>query len=86
VDTPNGEMKLKTIHLTVIIRKENPMYVSWCPELDIGSQGKTIEKAIANVKEAIELYLEDEDVFIPPELYEEPCAESPILTCLNIEA
>lgn len=40
-------------------------YVSWCPELDIASQGETIEEAIENLKEAIELYLEDEDAQIP---------------------
>ena len=33
-----------------------------CPELDIASQGETIEDALNNLKEAIELYLEDEDV------------------------
>ena len=33
-----------------------------CPELDIASQGETIEEALNNLKEAIELYLENEDV------------------------
>ena len=33
-----------------------------CPELDIASQGQSIEEALMNLKEAIELYLEDEDV------------------------
>lgn len=33
-----------------------------CPELDIASQGESIEEALFNLKEAIELYLEDEDV------------------------
>ena len=51
--------------LSAVIHKERNMYVSWCPELDIASQGKTIEKAIANLKEAVDLYLEDEDAKLP---------------------
>ncbi len=47
--------------LTAVINKENNLYTAWCPELDIASQGKSIEEAIENLKEAIELYLEDED-------------------------
>jgi len=85
-DTLNGEIKLRILHLTVIVRKENPMYVSWCPEIDIASQGKTIDKAILNLREAIELYLEDKDAYIPEELLKEPSAESPILTCLDIKS
>lgn len=34
------------------------MYVALCPELDIASQGKTVEKARNNLKEAIELFFE----------------------------
>jgi predicted RNase H-like HicB family nuclease len=52
-------------NLSAVIRKEKSMYVSWCPELDIASQGKSIEEAIANLKEAVELYLEDEDAKLP---------------------
>ena len=47
--------------LSAIINKEGDWYVSWCPELDIASQGKTVEEAVSNLKEAVELYLEDED-------------------------
>jgi predicted RNase H-like HicB family nuclease len=43
---------------TVIIEKEDNGYVSLCPELDIASQGDTIEEARDNLKEAIELFLE----------------------------
>ena len=45
-----------------IITKEEKLFVANCPELDITSQGETIELALSNLKEAIELYLEDEDV------------------------
>ncbi|PMB74581.1 type II toxin-antitoxin system HicB family antitoxin [Candidatus Bathyarchaeota archaeon] len=50
-----------------VVWKEGDMYVSWCPDLDIASQGKTVEEALNNLKEAIELYLEDEDAQIPSE-------------------
>jgi len=33
--------------------------------LDVASQGKSVEEALSNLKEAIELYLEDEDAIIP---------------------
>lgn len=44
--------------LTVIVRKGEKQYVALCPELDVVSQGHTIEQAIINLKEAIELHIE----------------------------
>jgi predicted RNase H-like HicB family nuclease len=44
---------------TGIITKEERWYVAHCIELGVVSQGKTIEEAQANLKEAVELYLED---------------------------
>ena len=44
--------------LTAIIEREGDGYVSLCPELDIASQGDTIEKARNNLREAIELFFE----------------------------
>jgi len=43
---------------TGLIRKEEKWFVGHCIELDVVSQGKTIEEAQANLKEAVELYLE----------------------------
>ena len=43
---------------TAIIEREEDMYVSLCPELDIASQGKTVEEARLKLKEAIELFFE----------------------------
>ena len=43
---------------SVLITKEKNWYVARCPELDVTSQGKTIEKAKENLKEAVELYIE----------------------------
>ena len=45
-------------HFTAIIEREDDMYVALCPELDIASQGKTVEKARSNLKEAIELFFD----------------------------
>lgn len=44
---------------TAIIRKGEKQFVALCPEVDVVSQGYTIEEAIANLKEAVELYVED---------------------------
>jgi predicted RNase H-like HicB family nuclease len=42
---------------TAVIHKEEVWYVAECPEVGTASQGKTIEEAIANIREATELYL-----------------------------
>ncbi|MBI5299511.1 MAG: type II toxin-antitoxin system HicB family antitoxin [Deltaproteobacteria bacterium] len=44
--------------LTAIIEKEKGGYFSLCPELDIASQGDTIEEARDNLAEAVQLFLE----------------------------
>ncbi len=47
-----------TRQLTALIEREGDGYVSFCPELDIASQGITIEEARGNLKEALELFFE----------------------------
>lgn len=44
--------------LTAIIEREGDGYVSLCPELDIASQGDTIEQARDNLRAALELFFE----------------------------
>lgn len=44
--------------LTVIIEQEGPGYVALCPELDVVSQGDSVEEAHSNIKEALELFFE----------------------------
>jgi predicted RNase H-like HicB family nuclease len=44
---------------TAVIHKEETLYVAECPEVGTVSQGQTIEEAIANLREATELYLEE---------------------------
>lgn len=44
---------------TAIVHQENGLYVAECSEAGTASQGDTIEAAIANLKEATDLYLEE---------------------------
>lgn len=48
----------KTYQFIAILERENNGYVSLCPELDIASQGDTLEQAKANLIEAVELFME----------------------------
>ena len=63
--------------MDIVINKEklsdgSPIFVAHCPSLGIASQGKDIEEAQINIKEAIELYLEEQ-----PEKYEELISDEP---------
>jgi len=60
---------------TAIIQKEENMYVAKCAEIGTVSQGATIDKAIANLKEATELYLEEFPIKTAPH---------PILTTFKV--
>lgn len=51
----------RTQQLTAIIEREGDGYVGLCPELDIASQGDTIEGARANLQEAVQLFFETAD-------------------------
>lgn len=57
-----------SIKVTVLIQKEDNWYVAKCLENSVASQGKTIEEALDNVREALELYYEDEQ----PDLINSP--------------
>jgi predicted RNase H-like HicB family nuclease len=46
------------MRITGVITKEGKWYIAHCVELGVVSQGKTIEEAQANLKEAVELYIE----------------------------
>ncbi len=50
-----------TRRLTAIIEREDDAYVALCPELDIASQGDTVEAARKNLVEALELFFESAD-------------------------
>jgi len=48
-------------NFTALIQREDDMYVSFCTELDIASQGSTVQEARENLREAIEMFLECAD-------------------------
>jgi len=61
--------------LTAVLYKEEDLYVAECPEVGTVSQGYTVEEAIANLKEATELYMEE---FPSPEMVR------PLLTTFEV--
>jgi len=68
-----------TLELSAVVWREDGIYVALCPEFDVASQGKSVEEALRNLKEALELYLEDEDVEKPSK------AEAPIVTIVEVD-
>ncbi len=50
---------MTTRAFTAVLHKEEDLYVAECPEVGTVSQGYTVEEAVANLKEATELYLEE---------------------------
>jgi predicted RNase H-like HicB family nuclease len=53
----NGVMQ-RIEHLTAIIEREEDGYVALCPELDVASQGDSVENASHNLREALSLFFE----------------------------
>ncbi len=51
--------RMEKYNLTVTIWKEGSMFVSKCPELGVASCGDTTEEALENLKEAVDLYIEN---------------------------
>ncbi len=47
--------------LTCLIEREDDAYVALCPEIDVASQGDSVEEAKANLVEAVELFFETAD-------------------------
>lgn len=52
-------MKKRTLH--IITWKEDKLFVAKFIELELASQGKTKKEALANLQEALDLFMEDED-------------------------
>ncbi|MGH2674653.1 MAG: type II toxin-antitoxin system HicB family antitoxin [Actinomycetota bacterium] len=61
------------MRFTAAVTHEAPWYVARCLEVEVASQGESIEEALANLKEALELYFEDSS---PPERIEPPIIAS----------
>ena len=51
--------RIEKLNVTAVIWQEDDVYVSKCPELEVASAGDTPEEAIENLKEAVELYIEN---------------------------
>jgi predicted RNase H-like HicB family nuclease len=56
-----GRSGMATTVYTAIIEKDGELYAALCPELDVASQGATVEEATSNLREAVELFLECAD-------------------------
>jgi predicted RNase H-like HicB family nuclease len=67
------------LRFSAVVTKEGNLYVSRCPELEIASQGSTIEQALSNLSEAIALYLEDPDVKLPEHEF------APLVTFVEVQ-
>jgi len=56
--------------LHALVWKEGKYFVAKCLEIEVASQGESKKEALANLKEAVELYLEDEKVSkLPPDFF-----------------
>jgi predicted RNase H-like HicB family nuclease len=53
------------MQLSAVIRKDGRLFVAWCPELDVASQGRSSAAALKNLKEAVSLFLDDPHVTLP---------------------
>ena len=63
---------MSTQMLTLLLQREGDGYVATCPELDVASQGDTVEEARSNLQEAVELFLETAS---PQEIHQRKRAE-----------
>ncbi len=54
----DNRLLMKMLEFPIVIIPENGSFSAWSPDLDVASQGDTIEEAIANLKEAMELHIE----------------------------
>lgn len=69
-----------TYRFTTIINKEGKWYVAQCLELGVVSQGRTVEEAQRNLKEAVELYLEDQ-----PKVKIQSLKDFPLVTTFELK-
>lgn len=62
---------MANVVFTAVLHREDDLYVAECPEIGTVSQGHTVEEAVANLREATELYLEE---------FPQPAVGKPLLT------
>lgn len=69
--------KKKPMRLTAAVTKEDKFHVARCIEVEVASQGETMDEALDNLREALELYYEDQhDIDVPV---------TPIIAPLDVE-
>ena len=56
---------MREVTLTAVIHQEDELFVAECPELGTASQGRNIAEAVANLREATELFLEAQPTVLP---------------------
>jgi predicted RNase H-like HicB family nuclease len=65
-----------TLHLTAVVTQDGDWYVARCLEIEAVSQGETVEQALANLRDVVEVYLEEEG---PP-----PALAHPLVTSIDV--
>ena len=60
----------KKLNLTANVWREDDMFIAQCLEFDVASQGHTVEEALDNLREAVELFLEPPTATVMPELHQ----------------
>jgi predicted RNase H-like HicB family nuclease len=76
-DPPDGR-RLLTMRFTAAVTQEPPWYVARCLEVEVTSQGESVEETLKNLREALELYFEDQP--LPDHI------ETPIIAPVDIPA
>lgn len=66
------------MRFTAAVTREPPLYVARCLEVEVTSQGETMEEALGNLREALQLYFEDQP--LPDHI------ETPIIAPVDIPA
>jgi predicted RNase H-like HicB family nuclease len=67
------------VRFSAVVTREGEFYVALCPELDVTSQGASVEDALSALREAIDLYLEDGDARLPD------TGSAPLVTFIEID-
>ncbi len=66
--------------LTAVVIREDGEFVALCPEVDVASQGATVEEAKFNLREAVELFFERAS----PEEIKERLSNEPVVSALEV--
>jgi predicted RNase H-like HicB family nuclease len=60
----------RKLNLSANVWREDDMFIAQCLEFDVASQGHTVEEALDNLREAVELYLEPPTATVMPEMHQ----------------